>query len=96
MPQKVPVYSLLQNQCYWFTNVLFDVLWKIFPKGSVPTPVPASHPQVLLPIDYLPSKAGRWMGILINDPCIVGAVVLIVKLEFEKQCKKYLSRVSFN
>jgi hypothetical protein len=86
-----PAYALFERQCYWYANVIFDVLSLVFPSVTLVTPSPA--PRILLLVNYLPRGAGRWKGILINDPRVVAAVVSIVKSEFEKKYGKYVRKV---
>ncbi len=50
-------------------------------------------PRILLPVNYLPRGAGRWKGVLINDPCVVAAVISVVKPDFEEQYGKYMKKV---
>jgi len=88
---KAPAYALFENQCYWYANVIFDVLCQIFPSAMIPTPSPS--PLIFLPVDYLPRGAGRWKGILINDPRVVAAVVEIVKSNFKEKYGKYTTKV---
>jgi hypothetical protein len=90
---KAPTYALFENQCYWYANVIFDVLSLVFPSAITPTPSPA--PRILLPIDYLPKGAGQWKGVLINDPRVVAAVVSIVKSDFKEKYGKYVRKVIF-
>ena len=90
-----PTYALFRSQCYWFANVIFEVIVALFPsKSESETPPPGSPPTLLLPNDYLPKEAGRWCGILINDPRVVEAVVSIAKCRFKTQQANYLAKVN--
>ncbi len=88
---KAPAYALFESQCYWYANVMFDVLCQVFPSAMIPELSPS--PRILLPVDYLPRGAGRWKGVLINDPRVVAAVVSVVKPDFEEQYGKYVKKV---
>jgi hypothetical protein len=88
---KAPAYALFESQCYWYANIIFDVLCQVFPSAMIPAPSPS--PRILLPIDYLPKEAGRWKGVLINDPRVVAAVVSIVKSDFKEKYGKYVKKV---
>ena len=91
-----PTYALFESQCYWFANVIFEVIVSLFPSRSKSeTPAPGSPPTLRLPNDSLPKEAGQWCGVLINDPHIVEAVVSIAKSQFESQQARYLDKVIF-
>jgi hypothetical protein len=80
-----PTYALFDSQCYWFANVIFEVITKMFPSRSQTTPPPGPPPRIFLPNDYLPKEAGRWLGVLINDSRVVEAVITIAKSNFERK-----------
>jgi hypothetical protein len=42
----------------------------------------AESPQIPLPMDYLPKEASWWGGVIINDPCVVAAVVSVAQSHF--------------
>jgi hypothetical protein len=90
-----PTYALFESQCYWYANVIFEVILLLFPSKSRTSPPPGSSPTVRLPDEYLPKEAGRWFGVLINDPRVVSAVVTIAKTQFESQLAKYRQKVTF-
>jgi hypothetical protein len=90
-PSGLPLFALFERQCYWYANVIFDVLSLVFPSVTLVTP--SSAHRILLPVNYFHQGAGRWKGILINDPRVVAAVVSIVKSEFEKKYGKYVRKV---
>ncbi len=90
-----PTYALFESQCYWYANVIFEVILLLFPSKSRTSAPPGSSPTVRLPDEYLPKEAGRWFGVLINDPRVVSAVVTIAKTQFESQLAKYQQKVKF-
>jgi len=63
-----PIYSLLHRQCYWFSNVIFQVIKRNFPckviesEGSDEIYWSVRIP----PNQYLPDEAGRWRGLRIS------------------------------
>jgi hypothetical protein len=91
--EVAPIYSLFESQCYWFANVIFDVIVSIYPSKTHLRPPPASSPQVFLPADYLPNQSGQFFGITINDPRVVQAVVDVVKSRFEAAKEIYEQKV---
>jgi hypothetical protein len=88
-----PIYSLFESQCYWFANVIFDVIVSIYPSKTHLRPPPASSPRVILPADYLPNQSGQFFGITINDPRVLQAVVDVVKSRFEAAKEIYQQKV---
>ena len=75
-----PTYTLFESQCYWYANVIFEVILLLFPLKLRTSPPPGSSPTVHLPDKYLLKEAGQWFGVLINNPCVVSAIVTIAKL----------------
>ena len=93
--QLAPIYSLFESQCYWFSNIIFDVIVAVYPSKSQHRPDPVAGPRILLPSDYLPKEFGRIYGITINDPRVVEAVISVVKSHFEKAKDTYKEKVAF-
>jgi hypothetical protein len=91
--EVAPIYSLFESQCYWFANVIFDVIVSIYPSKTRLRPPPASSPRVFLPADYLPNPSGQFFGITINDPRVVQAVVDVVKSRFEAAKEIYKQKL---
>ena len=91
--EVAPIYSLFESQCYWFANVIFDVIVSIYPSKKQLRPPPASSPRVLLPADYLPNQSGQFFGITINDSRVLQAVVDVVKSRFEAAKEIYQQKV---
>ena len=90
-----PIYSLFESQCYWFANIIFDVIVALYPSRTQTRPDAVSGPCVLLPSDYLPQEFGRFCGITINDPRVVAAVVSTVESHFKESKEAYKQKVSF-
>jgi len=85
-----PTYVLFESQCYWFANVMFDVIVALYPSATKQVPPSAESPRILLPKD-----AGRWGGVIINDPRVVAAVVSVAKSCFEQEKQKFEAKVIF-
>lgn len=90
-----PIYSLFESQCYWFANIIFDVIVAIYPSKSKKRPDPVPGPRIRFPPDYLPEEFGRFLGVTINDPRVVEAVVSVVKTRFEESQGIYKQKVIF-
>jgi len=93
--QLSPIYSLFESQCYWFANIIFDVIVAIYPSKSQCRPDTGDGPRILFPPDYLPQEFGQFMGVTINDPRVVDAVVSVAKSHFEEAKKSYQKKVIF-
>jgi hypothetical protein len=93
--QLAPSYSLFESQCYWFANIIFEVIVAVYPSRSQHHPDPVKGPHILLPSDYLPQEFGWFFGIQINDPRVLEAVVLVVKSHLEKSKDIYKEKVTF-
>jgi len=103
--EQAPIYSLFRNQCYWFANVIFEVIVQLYSRsasqpGPPPVPTlatgtPTDADALLLPAD-LPGEAGRCLGILISDPVVRQTIVTIVSRKFEEVLSSYISAVIFH
>ena len=93
--QLAPIYSLFESQCYWFANIIFDVIVAVYPSKSQCRPDPVAGPRILLPSAYLPKEFGRIFGITINDPRVVEAVISVVKSHFKNAKDTYKEKVAF-
>lgn len=74
---EAPSYNLIQNQCYWFTLMVFEVVLRVY-DNTLDTQ------RGVAPNDYLPKLSGRWAGFLIVAP--VEEVLERVERKF-KDCR---------
>ena len=110
--EHAPLYSLFENQCYWFANLLFEIIVRYYtlpasasvastssiPSGPVPAPTPEigaplNANTIILPADTWSRQAGRWMGVLINDPVVRLTVMSIVRDKFLARYGRYNDQV---
>lgn len=63
-----PLYSIFGSHCYWFANIICNVIEKEYKCQTVTSPEYAFTKDTICfpPNDYLPELAGRWMGVLIS------------------------------
>jgi hypothetical protein len=101
-----PIYGLFDNQCFMFTSVIFDSIIQLysthpnihdpspssFSTSSTSAPAPTSdvNPPSDADIVSLPTRAGRWLGLLIVDPIIKQTIVGIVIGKFKDSRKAYM------
>jgi hypothetical protein len=87
-----PLYSLLEHRCYWFAQIIFAVIEKLYPGTTIHSEeyAPAiSEDTICIPAnDYLPDLAGKTMGISVCK--IEEAVVSVVASNFRtyKEAKR--------
>ena len=110
--EHAPLYSLFENQCYWFANLLFELIVQYYtlpasasvastssiPSGPLPAPTPeigtpANANTIILPAGTWSRQAGRWMGVLINDPVVRLTVMSIVRDNFLARYERYNDQV---
>ena len=86
-----PLYSLLDNQCYWFCHTVCDsVLRQGVNRDEFPDrPIVAN---VLMP-NHVANDGGRWKGILVSR--VEKLVVSVVEAEFVKECARYTAEVIY-
>ena len=98
---KALTYSLFRNQCYWYARLIFNAVERLFPSTSGSRPGPICIPSdagdiVLLFGGGVSDGAGRWMGLLINDPTIEEEVLTSVISEFIQRIKLQEDLVIFH
>ena len=87
---EAPVYSLLQNQCYWFAGTLCDAVVLLYGDELCS---PLTDGAQLGPSCYLPKLAGRWKNMLIIEP--KSDVLARVLVKFVQRQEEEFSKVSF-
>jgi len=124
---KAPIYSLFANQCYWYANILFEIIVQLYTLSAVarrladtldhsgPSSTPGRSatpgrsstglPAPTLEINALENanllilpalgEAGRFYGILINDPGVRQTVTRAIISDFKKRLDFYLHQVNF-
>lgn len=79
-----PGYNLMQNQCYWFMLMIFEVVLQLY-ENTLDT-------RSGVPLDeYLPKLSGRWAGLLIVAP--MEEVLNRVEKKFRGRQKDEFSKV---
>jgi hypothetical protein len=97
-----PIYSLFENQCYWFVKILLDAIVAIARADCVdddndsdlndePYQRPLNRP--LHPSSYLPALCGTWNGILVSQ--VKEGVLATVLSEFSKRRAEEMAEVYF-
>lgn len=62
-----PEYSTLERNCFWFCNVIFDSVQKVFHDSDSKSPDDSERKTKFTPIDHDTLISGRWKGIKVSD-----------------------------
>jgi hypothetical protein len=91
-----PLYSLLSSHCYWYANIICDVIVKKYLCTTTANErLALSADHIHLPANnYLPDLAGTWMGILVSR--VGEAVSSVVASNFEKYLQEKTDEVRFH
>lgn len=101
---EFPLYSLFRNQCYWFSNIIYDAA-KILdekispglesldlPQAAVSTETSTLMDEFFMPFYlYMPNAAGRWLGFKISE--VEEVVRSRVVRKFHEQLQKHMAKV---
>lgn len=89
--KHAPLYSLLENQCYWFCHTVCDSVLHLGVNRDVFPNRPLTA-QVLMP-GHVADEGGRWRGILVSR--VEKLVVSVVEAEFVEECARYTKEVIY-
>ena len=91
-----PLYSILKSQCFWFANIICDIVEREYHCNTICSESFArvSRDDICIPPNnYLPDLAGRWMGILVSK--VEEAVLLVVASDFREYKEVKHTEVTF-
>ena len=85
---EAPVYSLLNNQCYWFVNAICDLVVIMYGDKDRLSGIKG-------PSDYLPNLAGRWKSMRIVAPHKESLKRMVIKFT-ERQDREFSEVLKFS
>ena len=85
---EAPNYCLLQNQCYWFMGMIFNVISLLYSQEL------RKDPETMTPAHYLPNLCGRWKNLLIVAP--KDEALRRVAIKFSERREELFSKVYFH
>jgi hypothetical protein len=91
-----PRYSLLKNQCYWYSNLVYLVVEERYSSKRETADysiVDEFESSRISPDSYLPDSAGQWNGFKVSD--IPEDDVKVIEQKFEEERGSVISKVSF-
>jgi hypothetical protein len=90
-----PLYSTLKSQCYWFANLICNVITRSYVcKEVTNSSFSIKDDDICIPPNnYLLHLAGTWMGILVSD--VEDTVTSIIALKFKEYLREKQEEVSF-
>jgi hypothetical protein len=90
-----PLYSLLLPQCYWFSNMIYEVVASYGCHGVIrrdKISSPKKKQEVQIPVNnYLPKIAGHWFGLLVSK--ISKTMLKIMRAKFEAWLEELIANL---